>query len=108
MSFTVYVKRDGNNKIIAIAKEKTDDSFSAIENNNPEVIEFLEKQNLFTTNTDLQHALAKSDVEMIRVVEDLIEVLIQKQYIAFTDLPEVAQQKILKRKNIRNMLRDVT
>ena len=40
---------------------------------------------------------------MIRIVEDLIELLIQKNLIMFTDLPNAAQQKILMRNQIRSV-----
>jgi hypothetical protein len=72
----------------------------------PDVILFLEQNGL--SDAEPNQALAKSDIEMIRVIEDLIELLIHKQLINFTDLPDATQQKILKRKKIRDMLREIT
>ena len=56
--------------------------------------------------------LAESDQALIRVVEDLIDTLIRKDLLHFTDLPEAAQAKLLKRRDLRrsvnalNLLQD--
>ena len=41
---------------------------------------------------------------MARVVEDLIDVLIAKNLINFTDFPPEAQKKMLRRQNLRRTL----
>ena len=46
--------------------------------------------------------LAESDQALIRVVEDLIDTLIGKDLLRFTDLPEAAQAKLLERRNLRH------
>jgi hypothetical protein len=56
--------------------------------------------------------LAESDQALIRVVEDLVDTLIAKDLLRFTDLPEAAQAKLLKRRDLRrsvnalNLLQD--
>ena len=56
--------------------------------------------------------LAESDQALIRVVEDLVDTLIGKGLVQFTDLPEAAQAKLLERRNLRrsvnalNLLQD--
>jgi hypothetical protein len=56
--------------------------------------------------------LAESDQALIRVVEDLVDTLISKGLVQFTDLPEAAQAKLLERRNLRrsvnalNLLQD--
>ena len=45
--------------------------------------------------------LSQSDVELSRVLEDLIDVLINRGLIQFTDLPEAAQTKLLNRRQTR-------
>jgi hypothetical protein len=45
--------------------------------------------------------LAESDQALIRVVEDLVDTLIGKDLLRFTDLPEAAQAKLLERRNLR-------
>jgi FMN phosphatase YigB (HAD superfamily) len=48
--------------------------------------------------------LLRSDLEMIRVYEDLVDVLINKRIICLTDLPQPAQEKLLRRKHLRSLL----
>jgi hypothetical protein len=48
--------------------------------------------------------LASSDQALIRVLEDLIETLVAKNVIHFTDLPEAAQTKLLERRSLRRSL----
>ncbi len=53
---------------------------------------------------DLPKAWAESDAEYVRVVEDLIQVLIAKRIIKFTDLPPSVQEKTRNRREIRKMM----
>ena len=48
--------------------------------------------------------LQKSDLEMVRVLDDLIYLLIRKGVIAITDLPPMAQVKLMNRANARQGL----
>ncbi|WMY75134.1 tryptophan synthase subunit beta [Buttiauxella selenatireducens] len=48
--------------------------------------------------------LQKSDLEMVRVLDDLIFLLIQKGVITITDLPEMAQVKLMNRAQARQGL----
>jgi hypothetical protein len=50
--------------------------------------------------------LMESDAGMVRVLEDLIDVLIQRGVIQFTDLPVPAQTKLLQRRESRAHLAD--
>lgn len=47
---------------------------------------------------------SESDAEFVRVLEDLIDTLILKNVIRHTDLPPAAQQKLLRRKGLRNRM----
>jgi hypothetical protein len=63
-----------------------------------EVIGFL------NASQSAEHSYAfmdSSDIELIRVLEDLIDLLCEKHIIAFTELPETAQQKLGMRKQVR-------
>lgn len=53
----------------------------------------------------VKEALDSSDEDLIRVIEDVVEVLIEKNLIMFTDLPEAAQLKLNSRSRIRHDLR---
>ncbi|HIC1895366.1 hypothetical protein FDK32_18255 [Citrobacter freundii] len=60
-----------------------------------------------SSENDPQQPLAmlqKSDLEMVRVLDDLIYLLIRKGVIAITDLPPMAQVKLMNRANARQEL----
>lgn len=52
--------------------------------------------------------LQQSDLEMIRVLEDLIHLLIHKGVVRITDLPEAAQVKLSERGRAREALGGLT
>ncbi|PWB29586.1 tryptophan synthase subunit beta [Pseudomonas sp. SDI] len=56
-----------------------------------------------TVETSLR-VLKQSDLDMIRVLEDLIEVLTAKGVLSITDLPPGAQAKLLNRSSAREAL----
>lgn len=57
---------------------------------------------------DAQHvqALSQSDTAIARVLEDLVDVLITRGVIQFTDLPVAAQDKLMSRRQSRAMLKN--
>ncbi len=56
------------------------------------------------TQPDKTDALSQTDTSLVRVLEDLIDVLITRGVIQFTDLPEPAQAKLLERRETRASL----
>ncbi|MCM2320208.1 MAG: tryptophan synthase subunit beta [Pseudomonas sp.] len=52
--------------------------------------------------------LQQTDLEMIRVLEDLIHLLIHKRMVRITDLPEAAQAKLSERSRTRDALGGLT
>lgn len=50
------------------------------------------------------NSLSQTDSGLARVLEDLIDVLITRGTIQFTDLPEAAQAKLLERRQTRATL----
>ena len=62
---------------------------------NPEVQRYLEVA---------MKQLSPSDTETIRVIEDLVDLLIEKKLILLTDLPAAAQKKLSERRQIRGDL----
>jgi len=101
----LYVERDGEGKIIAIhnsPKPNADEEKSVMDE---EVTEFLSK----SVNVDSRKLLLSlSDMGIIRLLEDLIDLLIQKNIILFTDLPDQAQGKIRERKRLRETITSQT
>jgi hypothetical protein len=53
-----------------------------------------------------EELLSQSDTAIARVLEDLIDVLITRGVIQFTDLPQAAQNKLLSRRQTRARLKD--
>lgn len=49
-------------------------------------------------------SLADSDASLARITEDLIDILIARGLIQFTDFPPAAQAKLLQRRQTRAML----
>jgi len=47
--------------------------------------------------------LNRLDLDMVRVIEDVIDIMIDKNLMLFTDLPDPVQNKILFKKTIRNL-----
>lgn len=93
-----FVKRDDNNSIIGIFNKSQSDAQEELPNNHQEIIEFI-KSGEYKEFTD--HMLHQSDADFIRVLEDLIDVLLEKHVLLLTDLPQAAQNKLLNRKKIR-------
>jgi hypothetical protein len=52
-------------------------------------------------------AWAETDQSLIRVIEDLIETLVEKKVIALSDLPEPARQKIQDRRALRDSIQGI-
>lgn len=92
-----YVLRNEQGTIVAASTNtQVDKQWLFIENNAPEYIAFLE--------SDLkQHdAFRESDIQLARVLEDLIEILIERNLIQFTDFPSAAQKRLNDRQSMRS------
>jgi len=51
----------------------------------------------------VQRVLNRLDMDMVRVIEDVVDMLLKRELIRFTDLPEAVQNKLMFKKNIRNL-----
>ena len=100
-----YVTRDEDGKITAIHKSPTPDAKEQIGPDDPDLVSFLTAGN--TVPDSLKWELLVSDLMIGRLTEDLIDVLIEKGVIAFTDLPDAAQRKLVRRKSLRGKLQSV-
>lgn len=49
-------------------------------------------------------SLSATDQDFVRVLEDVVELLIDKGIILFTDLPDSAQEKMLYRQRLRSKM----
>ncbi|MDO9139229.1 MAG: hypothetical protein Q7U38_02720 [Methylobacter sp.] len=100
-----YALQDDAGKILALYEQQEDINAQWLDDNAPAVVSF--KQNLLVSAKTAQQ-LASSDMELIRVLEDVVELLIKKQIFVFTDLPEFAQAKLSKRQKMRSDMVSLT
>lgn len=100
----VYIKRDENNKIFAVYDSPQPDASESLSISSPELIEFLKQSE---GSQAAQTALSSSDLALIRVLEDLINTLMEKKVIMFTDLPLAAREKLANREKIRDHLTEL-
>jgi hypothetical protein len=99
-----YVKRDEQGSIIAVFDSSKPGAEEYLSVNSEELIAFLKQSG----NADnARGALSASDMTLIRVLEDLINTLIDKEVILFTDLPAAAREKLANREKIRGRLSDL-
>lgn len=98
-----YIKRNDQNKIIAISATQTELCEEFTSHNNTEVLAFI-AQLSDGEEKEIKEQFIEADLDFIRVMEDLIDTLISKNVICFTDLPVPVQEKIVRRRDIRNKL----
>lgn len=98
-----YIIRDANGKIVQVFEQPVT---GASEQISPDSIEMAAFETEHTANTveALRRQLANSDMGMARLVEDLIDALIGKGVIKFTDLPQAAGAKYLERLSTRERM----
>lgn len=93
-----YIKRDNHGQITALLKEAAAETDSFLPADHPEVVAFL------GDGQDTGGSFDVLDRELVRVLEDLVDTLIQKNILRITDLPPEAQHKLLNRKRLRSQL----
>ena len=98
-----YIQRDDDNQVIAIYAEAPSEDTEHLAASHPDVIAFL---NLNSSEEQSLQFLTSSDYELVRVLEDLIELLIEKNVVLFTELPFAAQHKLVQRRRARQNLNE--
>ena len=94
----IYVKRDATGQVTAISKEAMEGFEQTDESAASEIEEML------ASSSD--SLFQNSDLEFIRVLDDVIDLLISKNLVLFTELPEVVQEKYTQRTQMRERRRD--
>ena len=90
-----HVLRNPDGAIVSAALAKQADADTLLETE-PELARFLGQAQA--------SSFGDSDAEFVRVLEDLIDTLIQKNLLHHTDLPEAAQRKLVQRRGLRHAL----
>lgn len=96
----LYIERDDQGNIKTIHHAQQENSSEKKSLIDEEVLEFLQKEEPHVW----VKLLSLSDISIIRIIEDLIELLIKKNIILFTELPEAAQKKIQERRTVRQKM----
>jgi hypothetical protein len=97
MARPIHAVRDASGAIVSLASSAQDGS-ELLESDHPEILLFLDA-------ASGRSGFSTSDAQFVRVLEDLIDTLIEKGVIRHTDLPGAAQQKLLSRKGMRHSLK---
>ena len=95
-----YVKRSDTGEIIAISQQPAEGFEEPVSPDSLELSTFLQTMG----HADSQ--LSATDQDFVRVLEDVVELLIDKGIILFTELPDSAQEKMLYRQRLRSKIGD--
>jgi len=98
-----FVKRDQDGRVTAIYREVASGAEEYLPPDHADIVDFLRD----TTDLD-KPSMLQSDLEMIRVYEDLTDILIGKNIVMLTDFPPAAQEKLIRRKRLRSSLSPIT
>lgn len=98
-----FVTRDQSGKISGVSEHAEVGVAEEIRADDAELSQFLVDQGLSTPEV-IRQKLAGSDLQMVRLVDDLIDLLMDKGVIKFTDLPQAAGEKYLQRQVARKRL----
>ena len=91
-----YIFKNAQGVVVAAsAAESFGEYWTFVEDNSKEYLEFLE--NSLAKNAPFR----ESDIQLARVLEDLISMLIERNLIRFTDFPQAAQKRLNDRQNMR-------
>lgn len=94
----VYVQRNAEGKVNAVYLQPQFPGMEKINSQHQDIVDYLrtcEQVEIFN------QLLTESDTSITRVIEDLINLLIEKKVINFTELPIHAQNKLQHRQAMR-------
>lgn len=95
-----YVLKNKAGAIIAASPDtQVAPDWIAIDNTDVEYLCFLDDE------LKKNHTFRESDIQLARVLEDLIGILIERNLISFTDFPSAAQKRLSERQTLRNKSR---
>jgi len=96
-----YAIRNEAGDIVALTHSPNKEGDVPVVFSDPEVLQFLTRAIGQSDHGKKFHELLMQDLQQIRIVEDLIDLLTAKGTILFSELPVAAQQKILRKKTRR-------
>jgi hypothetical protein len=93
-----YIQRNPQGLIESVHRDAVPGT-ELLPSDHPELLAFLGNE------AEHQHRFASMDAGLVRVLEDLVDVLIERNIIRITDLPIEAQQKLFERKHFRDRVK---
>ncbi len=99
-----YILRNEDGNIVSIHGASTPEVREELAPEDPELRAFLGQNE---AKTKAHRDLQDSDLDFVRILEDLLTVLINKNVIMLTDLPEAAQRKVMRRQGLRCEIADL-
>lgn len=92
-----YVLKNKEGEIIAASPDtQVAADWIEVENTDTEYLDFLDNE------LKKHHTFRESDIQLARVLEDLISILIDRSLISFTDFPSAAQKRLNERQSLRH------
>lgn len=92
----MYIKRSETGAISAMSVSATQDTQEFIADDSAELQAYVQSLKPVQVTS-----LEQSDQAMARVLEDVVNLLVDQGTIRFTDLPQAAQAKLLSRRELR-------
>lgn len=100
----IHVQRDAAGQLLRVDTEPFDGMTESLAGTDPEVAAWLTREDV---RARLQR-LKESDLELVRVIEDLVNVLVDKGVMRYTDLPLAARGKLQAREAERSRLGELS
>lgn len=91
-----YARRDAQGQVTSLHREPSAEAAEFLADDHPDVRAFLGQGHVAASER-----FAQLDAGFVRVLEDLIDTLINRNLINITDLPAEAQAKLFSRKSFR-------
>lgn len=103
----ILVKRNADGEVVAISRDGPGDGlagqgWSIAKGDEADVLAFTRAV------IGAANPMAPSDLGLVRVIEDLVDLLIDRAVIRFTDLPLAAQQKLMERRGTREAMQHLS
>jgi predicted HTH transcriptional regulator len=98
-----YVIRDADGKIVQVFDQPVTGKSEQVSADSDDYKRYVDEHEAHSAE-ELRRQLVASDAGMARLVEDLVDVLINKGIIKFTELPPAAGAKYLERQSVRERL----
>jgi len=97
-----YVLKNKSGEIQAISQEAVaGEGWQEVEAGSKEYVDYL------AAAMSKEDKFRESDIQLARVLEDLISLLIDRDFIRFTDFPAAAQKRLVERESLRERKSDL-